>query len=133
MVISTSGSETYITEIFNGTSKIHSDVTEEKGGSGKYFRPHDLIESAYASCLNITTRMILESMNVSYDGIIVKVELDRSNEVKTIFKYQIDISGSIDKETKEVVLRKVMNCPVKKTLSKQLEFINEAVLSEQRI
>lgn len=125
MVISTSRNETYITEIFNGSSKIYSDVTEEKGGSGEYFRPHDLLESAYASCLNITTRMILDSMKLPYDEVTVKVELDRSNEVKTIFKYHIDISGSIDKETKEVVLRKVMNCPVKKTLSKQLEFINE--------
>ncbi|MGG4108088.1 OsmC family protein [Paenibacillus lautus] len=126
MIISTSGSEAYITELFNGTTKIYSDVADDKGGSGKYLRPHDLIESAYASCLNITTRMILDSMNLAYDGVTVKVELDRSNEVKTIFKYQIDISGSIDKKNKEVVLRKVMNCPVKKTLSKQLEFINES-------
>lgn len=126
MVISTSGSQTYVTEMFNGTSSIYSDVTAEKGGSGKYFRPHDLLESAYASCLNITARMVLDDMNVSYDAVTVKVELDRSDEAKTVFKYQIDISGPIEKETKEIVFRKVMNCPVKKTLSKQLEFILES-------
>ncbi|MFE5321502.1 OsmC family protein [Paenibacillus sp. NPDC056579] len=125
MVISTSGSEAYITELFNGTSKIYSDVAEDKGGSGKYFRPHDLIESGYASCLNITTRMVLDSMSLSYDRVTVKVEFDRSNEEKTTFKYQIDISGSIANETREEVLKRVANCPVKKTLSKQLEFINE--------
>ena len=37
MVISTSGSEAYINELFNGTSKIYSDVAEDKGGSGNYF------------------------------------------------------------------------------------------------
>ncbi len=31
-VISTSGSHAYVTKIGNGTSKIYSDVTEEKGG-----------------------------------------------------------------------------------------------------
>ena len=34
-----------------------------------------------------------------------------------------DILGSVEPETKEAVLRKVENCPVKRTLSKQLEFV----------
>lgn len=122
MIISTSGKEAYRTELFNGNSKIYSDVTMDKGGSGNYFRPHDLIESGYAACLNITTQMVLDSMNLSYDEITVKVELDRNHEDKTIFKYKIDISGSIAKEAREEVLRRVANCPVKRTLSKQLNF-----------
>lgn len=126
MVISTSESQAYVTGLSNGTAAIYSDVTEEKGGSGAYFRPHDLLEAAYASCLNITARMVLDAMNVSYDGVAVKVELDRNDEAKTVFKYEIDIKGSIDEKTKKIVLRKVRNCPVKKTLSKQLEFIEES-------
>jgi putative redox protein len=74
VVVSASGQEKYLAEIFNGTAGILSDTTEEKGGSGKYFRPHDLLEAALASCLNITTRMVLEAMNLSCDKVTVKVE-----------------------------------------------------------
>ena len=45
MVISRSGNTAYLTEIWNGTESISSDVAKEKGGSGKYFRPHDLTRS----------------------------------------------------------------------------------------
>lgn len=122
MVISKSRSETYVTEIYNGKDTIYSDVNIDKGGSGKYFRPHDLIESGYAACLHITTRMVLDSMKVTYDEVTVQVELKRDDETKTIFNYHIDIIGEIDEEIKKVVLNKVKNCPVRKTLSKPLEF-----------
>jgi putative redox protein len=128
MVISKSGNTAYLTEIWNGTESISSDVAEEKGGSGKYFRPHDLLEAAYASCLNITTRMVLDSLTLPYEEVTVKVELDRRDDTKTIFTYHIDIVGTVDEETKQKVLKLVMNCPVKKTLLKQVEFRNETRL-----
>lgn len=122
MVISKSQDDKYITELLNGKEIVYSDVTEEKGGNGKYFRPHDFIEAGYASCLNITTRMVLDSMNIKYEKVIVNVELDRENEDKTIFKYKIDIIGEIDKKIKKRILNIVTNCPVRKTLSKKIEF-----------
>jgi putative redox protein len=125
MVISRSGNTAYLTEIWNGTESISSDVAKGKGGSGRYFRPHDLLEAAYASCLNITTRMVLDSLHIPYEEVTVKVELDRSDNTKTAFMYHIDIAGTVDEEVKRKVLKQVMNCPVKKTLSKQLEFRNE--------
>ena len=125
MIVATGNNNTYVTKISNHMDEIYSDTTESKGGSGKYFRPHDLIEAGFASCLNITTRMVLNSMGLAYETIMVHVELDRSDPSKSIFKYQIDIEGQLDEESKRAVLNKVMNCPVRKTLSKQLEFIDD--------
>ncbi|MBT2764391.1 OsmC family protein [Paenibacillus sp. ISL-20] len=69
-------------------------------------------------------------MRISYEEVTVKVELDRSDETKTIFNYQIDIAGDLDEAKKQIVLNMVKNCPVKKTLSKPLEFImNESMSS----
>lgn len=124
MIVSKGENEKYITKLFNGKEVVYSDVTEEKGGNGKYFRPHDFIEAGYASCLNITTRMILNFMNIKYEKVIVKVKLDRENEDKTTFKYKIDIVGEIDERTKKRILNIVTNCPVRKTLSKKIEFEN---------
>ncbi|WP_297428329.1 OsmC family protein [Clostridium sp.] len=122
MITSISEDSKYITSISNGNETIYSDVTKEKGGNGQFFRPHDLIEAGYASCLNITTRMILDSMNIEYKKIVVAVDLDRCNDKKTIFKYNVDIIGTIDESIKNAVIKKLKNCPVTKTLSKEIEF-----------
>lgn len=119
--------EKYITELFNGTNKIYADVTKEKGGSGDYFRPHDLLLSAYTSCLNISIRMVMDSLNIEYEEVTVKADLDRSNVEKTVFKYVIDIVGQIDETTKKEIIEKAKSCPVRKTLSKQIEFMENCV------
>ncbi|WPC43853.1 OsmC family protein [Clostridium sp. JS66] len=122
MIISECKQENYCTEISNGNSVIFSDVTGEKGGKGQYLRPHDLLCAGFASCINITTRMLLERKNIKYEKVIVKVDLDRSDENKTKFLYDIDILGDISNDTKKLIISMVRNCPVKKTLSKEIEF-----------
>lgn len=122
MIISESKKDSYLTEILSDETLIFSDVTKEKGGSGKYFKPHDLVCAGYASCLNITTRMILERMNIEYEKVIVKINLNNSNPDKAVFEYDIDIIGDIDTETKSAVISKAEKCPVRRTLSKEIEF-----------
>nr|BBH87593.1 hypothetical protein KTC_23440 [Thermosporothrix sp. COM3] len=122
MVISTSQPQAYRTAISNGEACIIADTTADKGGSGQHFRPHDLLEAAYAACLNMTTRMVLESMQLPYQEVCVRVELDRSAEASTTFRFHIEIVGDLDEASKQLVLKKVRACPVKKTLSKQLLF-----------
>lgn len=122
MIISESKMENYCTEISNENTVIFSDVTEEKGGKGQSFRPHDLLCAGFASCLNITTRMILDRKNIKYEKVIVKVDLDRNDENKTKFLYIVDIIGNISNETKQHIIKMVENCPVRKTLSKETEF-----------
>jgi len=122
MVISTSGKENYYTSVSNEFAETYADATKDKGGSGQYFRPHDLICAGYASCLNMTVRMVLEKMDIHYQDVKVKVDLDRSREDKTIFLYDVEIVADMDSQTKELVIRTAKNCPVRKTLSKSIEF-----------
>lgn len=122
MIISESKKDKYCTEISNGDKTILSDVTEEKGGRGEYFRPHDLLCAGLASCLNITTRMILERKGIEYEKVVVKVDIDKSDEKKTKFLYNVDIIGDISDEIKQSILEMLKKSPVKKTLSKEIEF-----------
>lgn len=122
MIISESKKENYCTEISTENTVVFSDVTKEKGGNGQYLRPHDLVCAGFASCLNITTRMVLDRNNIKYEKVIVKVDLDRSDENKTKFLYDVDIIGDISNETKQHIIKLVRNCPVRKTLSKEIEF-----------
>lgn len=123
MVTSKSKSANYCTEISNDNTLVFSDVAEDKGGNGKYFRPHDLLCAGFASCLNITIRMILENKNIEYESVQVEVDLDRKTEDVTKFLYNIEITASISEELKEQLITMAINCPVRKTLSKNIEFV----------
>ncbi|MBP2633982.1 MAG: osmC [Firmicutes bacterium] len=122
MIISKSMSENYKTEISNGSAVICSDVTEDKGGNGEYFGPHDLLCASLASCLNITARMVLDRMNVAYEKVVVKVDLDRTDEARTGFLYDVEIIGDVSEEVKQKVINLLSKCPVHKTLAKESYF-----------
>ena len=122
MIISESIAENYKTEITNGSAVLCSDVTKDKGGNGEYFRPHDLLCASLASCLNITARMVLDRMNVAYEKVVVKVDLDRSDEARTGFLYDVEIIGDVPEELKQKVINLVSKCPVHKTLAKEIYF-----------
>jgi putative redox protein len=100
---------------------IQSDVTADKGGLENGIRPHDILATAYASCLNISVRMACNKKQIPIDSVISKVGLIRDDS-KTIFTYQIDFSNQLPDDTKQDILKMIENCPVRKTLSKQIEF-----------
>lgn len=122
MVVSKSKSENYCTEISNQTAVIFSDVTEDAGGSGRYFRPDELLCSALAACLNMTVRMGLDFRKIKYEQIIVHVDLDRGDKTKTKFLYDVEVTGEISEETRQLVKKLSGACPVRKALSKEIEF-----------
>ncbi|MCL2336927.1 MAG: OsmC family protein [Firmicutes bacterium] len=122
MIIAESEEHKYCVQLSNGTAKITADVTKDKGGSGDYFRPHDLICAGYASCLNINVCMILEKKALKYERVITTVDLNRDLAGRTIFLHHIEIIGDIDTAAKEAVIFEALNCPVQKTLSQNIEF-----------
>ena len=122
MIITESGNEKYMTQVSNGLANIIADTAHAGDSGEEYFRPHDLLCAAFASCLNITIRMVLERMNLNYEKVIVKVNVNRDQENSTVFLYQAEIIGDIEDSTKEAVISKALNCPVRKTLSKNISF-----------
>ena len=97
-----------------------SDVTEGKGGGNSGFRPHDLLEAALATCLNIWLRMYARDHDISVSHVETKVSLDRSQSEEVVFPYSLDISGSLTSTERELLLSAAQSCPVHTTLSKKL-------------
>ncbi len=124
MVVASSEKQNYLTRVSNGINTFDTDVLPQKGGKGQDFRPHELLCAALASCMNITTRMVLDKLNIIYDDVNVTVELDIKDE-NSSFIYNIDIIGDISENKKQEVIRLAENCPVRKTLSKELSFIRK--------
>ncbi len=100
---------------------IISDATIDKGGLGQAFRPHEILESAYASCLNMFTQMQCKEMGIPFDNIAVKVNLTRL-ESKTIFSYSIEFGDDIEDFQKEKIFNLIEESPVRKTLSRPIFF-----------
>ena len=87
----------YCVTITNGDTSVYSDVAKERGGKAEAFRPHEFLCAAYASCFHITLCKLLDKEKLSYEQVIVSVDLDRSVEGQTKFLYQCEIIGEHQK------------------------------------
>jgi len=68
---------------------VCSDTTPDKGGGGDCLRLHDLLCAGFASCLNITIRMLLDRMSLQYDKVITKVDINRDVPDNATFLYDV--------------------------------------------
>jgi putative redox protein len=112
----------YKTKYSNGEHSAFSDTTIDKGGSNSGFRPHELLEAALASCMNIHIRMFAENHNMDISKIKTEVSLDRNEPEFAVFEYKVEVDGKLTGLEKEKLLQIVQSCPVKKTLSKRIDF-----------
>ena len=121
MIECTSEKAKYCCKTEIGGFTIQSDATADKGGQENGIRPHDILATAYASCLNMSVRMACDKKQISIDSVTSKVGLIREDS-KTIFTYQIDFSNQVSDDIKQEILKMIENCPVRKTLLKPIEF-----------
>lgn len=112
----------YQTLFSNGEQVSVADTTPDKGGGNLGFRPHELLEAALASCMNISLRMCAEKYAIPLAGVSVSVSLDRSDPNAPLFKYSVQFQGEITAPQQEHLLAALANCPVRTTLAKQLQF-----------
>jgi putative redox protein len=108
----------YQTTFSNGKHTAYADTTEDKGGKSSGFRPHELLEAALATCLNMHLRMYADTHDISLDEVQTTVTLDRSLPNDVIFKYSIDLIGPLTKEQRQRLFQIAKTCPVHKTLLK---------------
>ena len=112
----------YKTKFSNSKHSAFSDTTIDKEGSNSGFRPHELLEAAVASCMNMHIRMFAENHKMNISKVKTEVSLNRDEPECAIFEYKIEIDGKLTGLEKEKLMQIVRNCPVKKTLSKRIDF-----------
>lgn len=121
MIKSKSTIQDFHCELTNDRMTIDSDAPESKGGQYNGFRPHELLESALASCINISIRMIAKKNNIRIETVETQVEIEKTND-KSIFNYSIKLSDNLNQNDKDFLMSIIDLCAVKQTLSKQLDF-----------
>jgi putative redox protein len=106
----------------NDIFHIDSDAPLEKGGKGLGFRPHELLEAAFASCLNISVQMKATELGIQLENIKSSVSINRDNPSETIFLYSINFDNNICDHHKMLLLESINNCAVRNTLSREIKF-----------
>jgi putative redox protein len=122
MICATSESTPYQTRFSDGEHEGLADTTAEKGGRHAGFRPHDLLEAALASCIDMTVRMYADRHGIPLGSVTVKVSLDRSHPEETVFRYEVDADGELSPAQKDRLWHAARACPVSRTLSKRIRF-----------
>lgn len=122
MIEANSKDTRYQTLFTNGKHSAISDTTRDKGGNESGFRPHDLLEAALASCINMTLRMYADQQGIPLSGVTTRVRLDRSNPEESVFECEIEFLGSPAENDREHLLEIAEKCPVHQTLSKRIKF-----------
>ena len=111
-----------------GQWKIDADTTPP-AGRGEGVRPHPFLEAALASCTAITLRMIADERGIALESADVAVEVDRSHAEETVFRTTIELKGALSDAERDLLMKAVRLCPVRKTLSKRLSFVESGAIA----
>jgi len=126
MIKSKSEHEPYLTWFTDGQHECLSDTTADKGGKNAGFRPHDLLEAALACCITMTARMFAERRGIPLRQVRTTVQLNRENANETILEVETEFDGELSAEQLEQLKAATRACPVRKTLSKPIRFVDPA-------
>ena len=99
-----------------------ADTTPDKGGGASGFRPHELLEAALATCMNMTATMCAAKHAIPLTQVLTKVTLDRSGSEQVFFRYSVELIGDLTVQQREAIMSAIRVCPVRKTLSRGVRF-----------
>lgn len=122
MISSENRVQKYVTLLSNGTYMTQADTTREKGAQGLGFRPHELLEAALASCMNMSLRMHAQKLGLSLSKVEVRVTLNRNEDAYSTFEYDVALDETLLPEERRLLLDALEHSPVRTTLSKPFHF-----------
>ena len=117
MIRSASLDAPYQTAFTNGSHEGVADVPVEKGGAGKGFGPHELLEAAFATCLTMTVQMHAARHGLPLRSAECEVRIDRSVPNVVTLNYTLTFDGPLTEEQSAQLREAAGKCPVARTLS----------------
>ncbi len=124
MVTASNDSPATRTLVSSAEYSLVADTTPPKG-EGEGFRPHELLESALASCTAITVRLAAKERGIPLKHLSVRVDLDRTDPVRLVFHTEIQIDNDLSEVDRNTLIAAARLCPVRKTLSRAIAFEEE--------
>ncbi|MDE2250113.1 MAG: OsmC family protein [Gammaproteobacteria bacterium] len=122
MVTTESADKRYLTVASNGRESIRLDAPVPKGGAGQGFGPHELLEAALASCLNMAVRMYASAHDWPLESVSSQVRLIRPAAGPICFEHSLELHGPLTGEQRATLMVEAERCPVRQTLLRPIEF-----------
>ena len=119
MIATHSREPRYLVQFTNGTYHADADVLPVKGGQGAGFGPHELVEAALATCINMWIRMQADKLGIPVGPIAVSVTLQRDHPEEAVYDYSIELPKELSEDQRATLLQAADNCPVRRTLLKR--------------
>jgi len=111
----------------NGSASWAADLPQQQGGAGDLPDPHDLLDSALASCTALTLQIYVRRKNIPLTGVVVEVERTETRD-SYFLQRNIRLHGELDQAQIADLLRVANICPIHKVLSGKIA-IETAVIS----
>lgn len=122
MVTTESTDKRYLTVASNGRETIQLDAPVPKGGAGQGFGPHELMEAALASCLNMAVRMYADANGLPLESVSSQVRLIRPAAGAIRFEHSLELRGPLTDAQRTTLMAEAEQCPVRQTLMCRFEF-----------
>ena len=122
MISTINEAQPYRVQFTDGRHSALADTTQDKGGGESGFRPHELLEAALATCMNMTATMYAAKHAIRLTQVVTKVTLDRSGSGQVVFRYSVELSGDLTVQQREAIMSAMRVCPVRKTLLRGVRF-----------
>lgn len=116
-MILASNHEPFQTGFSNGDCSGVTDVPVAKGGEGRGFGPHDLLEAALATCMAMTARKYAQEGGLPLTSVQCEVRIDRSSPDRVKLTYDLRIDGNMTSTQERALREAVARCPVARTLT----------------
>jgi putative redox protein len=113
----------YQTAFTNGTQSAVADVPVEKGGAGRGFGPHELLEAAFATCLTMTVQKCAAEHGFPLRRAASEVRINRSNPDQVTLNYSLTLDGPLTDEQVARLRDAAGRCPVARTLTGEITLI----------
>ena len=117
MIRAVTRNEPYQVTFSDGSHEGTADLPAAKGGAGRGFGPHDLLEAALATCLAMTARLYAEKHGLPLAAARCDVSLDRSVPGAVTISYHLSLDGPLTDEQAAGLREAVARCPVARTLT----------------
>ena len=122
LVTTESTDKRYLTIASNGREQIELDAPIPKGGAGRDFGPHELLEAAFAACLNMSVRMHADAHSLPLESVSAQARLVRPAAGPVCYEYSLDLRGSLTDAQRNALMAVAEQCPVRQTLLRRIEF-----------
>jgi putative redox protein len=120
MIQCSSQGDSYQATFSNGGHTSAADVPREKGGEGRGFGPHELLEAALATCMTISVRKCAAKHELLLVGVSTEVSIDRSLPGKVALQYSLKLDGGLRDDQIEQLWEAARDCSVARTLSRAI-------------